>query len=311
MGIICQLCPRIQDLDLSDCRSITEKVIQIVAENCSVLQKINVDHIDYLQTGCFQVLSQCSSLTALNFGYCRNIQNSDVKKLAEHLKIIAINLDGNALITDSGVLSLVKLQSAHLRDLKLYGAEITDASLYAISQCRDLRCLEISSCKRLTDQSLQYLKNCHNLEHLRFKDGSGFTKAGLSAFFKSGTLAHLHTLDLSWCKAINDNVVLDIAQCCGPCLCKLALRGMPKISDRGLASIMDHCCKLMELDLQSNDNILGESLERIPEDLPKLIYLNIQYCQKIVGSIITDVERRKPNLCVCVITRDFIFCSLK
>ncbi|KAH3811888.1 hypothetical protein DPMN_140305 [Dreissena polymorpha] len=99
MGMICQLCPRIQDLDLS-LNHITEEVIQIVAQNCSVLQKIAAADIDYLRKGCFQVLSQCSSLTALNFAYCKNIQNSDVKKLAEHLKIIAINLDANDLITD-------------------------------------------------------------------------------------------------------------------------------------------------------------------------------------------------------------------
>ncbi|XP_052218222.1 F-box/LRR-repeat protein 20-like [Dreissena polymorpha] len=195
-----------------------------------------------------------------------------------------------------GVLSLVKLQSAHLRELKLHGAEITDASLYGISQCRDLRCLEISSCKRLTDQSLQYLKNCHNLEHLRLNNDSDFTKAGLSAFFKSGTLAHLHTLDLNKCIAIDDNMVLDIVQCYGPCLCKLSLRLCSNISDRGLASIMDHCCELTHLDLMDNDHILGERLERIPEDLPKLRNLNIQYCKRIVESIIEDLERRKPNL---------------
>ncbi|KAH3811889.1 hypothetical protein DPMN_140306 [Dreissena polymorpha] len=93
-------------------------------------------------------------------------------------------------------------------------------------------------------------------------------------------------------------MVLDIVQCYGPCLCKLSLRLCSNISDRGLASIMDHCCELTHLDLMDNDHILGERLERIPEDLPKLRNLNIQYCKRIVESIIEDLERRKPNLFV-------------
>ncbi|KAH3859996.1 hypothetical protein DPMN_022886 [Dreissena polymorpha] len=296
IAIICESCPRIQELDLGFCSDVTETVLQIIIENCSVLQKINVEGGNYIGKRCLQVMSQSLSLTALNFSHCMTIQNDDVRQLAEHLKIIAINLDGNNFITDSGVFSLVKLQSAHLQELELDGAEITDASLYSISQCMDLQRLGISFCECLTDQSLQYLKNCHNLEHLRLRKGSDFTQAGLSAFFKSGTLAHLRTLNLSECTAINDNVMLDIVQCCGSCLYELVLSWCWNISDMGLVSIMDHCCKLMTLDLLGIDSVLGECLERIPEDLPKLTYLDLRQCNKIVDSIIMDVVRRKPDL---------------
>ncbi|KAH3811370.1 hypothetical protein DPMN_139781 [Dreissena polymorpha] len=57
-----------------------------------------------------------------------------------------------------------------------------------------------------------------------------------------------------------------------------------------------------------NDHVLGASLERIPEDLPKLVHLNILHCRKIVISIIEDLGRRKPNLGIGFAPTDYFGC---
>lgn len=297
VAIFTECCPGIQDIDFGFCDSLSGDMIQCLAENCSDLMKINVEGCDNLKTNCLKHLVKCKKLSHLNFSHCMFLQDSGVKFLAKGLPVIkSINLDGISFLTDSAVTGLVGHHYLYLEEVELDGAEISDAGIQQLARCTQLKHLGISFCECLTDMSLEYLKDLKNLVSLRLRKGSDFTADGLSSFFKSASLSKLHFLNLSECSAVNDLVVLDMAQACGSHLKELALSWCWFITDTGLVSLVDHCCNLEMLDLLGIDRICGECLARVPEEMTKLKFLDLRQCNQILDNLIVDMVRRKKDL---------------
>lgn len=131
---------------------------------------------------------------------------------------------------------------------------------------------------------------------LKLRKGMEFSPLALYNLFLSPNFTHLHTLELSECTKFLDDGVAQMAKCCGSSLHTLALSWCWNITDIGLISIMDHCGNLESLDLVGIDKIKGECLDRIPEEMIRLVYLDLRQCNKIIDELIVDVIRRKPNL---------------
>lgn len=297
VAIITESCPVLQDIDFGFCDNLDHLMIQTLYELCPNLHKINVEGCEKVDRKCLKYLARCKKLTHLNFSHCILIDDDGIVFLAKGLpKIISINLDGINFLTDRAVLGLVETQQEHLEEVELDGAEISDAGILELSGCRHLRHLGLSFCECLTDTSLNHLKELKNLESLRLRKGSDFTTDGLSRYFREASLSRLQYLNLSECTNIRDDVVLDMVQVCGKQLRELSLSWCWFITDRGLISIVDHCCNLETLDLLGIDKVKGECLARIPEEMPKLKFLDLRQCNQIVDNLIMDMVRQKPDL---------------
>ncbi|XP_052812556.1 uncharacterized protein LOC128240101 [Mya arenaria] len=297
LAIVLESCPHLCEIDIGFCDKITCELINCLASYAQNLTHINVEGCNYFDEGCVENLVKLKRLSHLNLSHCTAIQDQGLMLVAKRLeKIVNINLDGMNFITDRGVIRLVSEHSAHLEALELDGAEITDNSIQHIAECRCLKHLAMSFCESLTDRSLEYIRKCVNLEYLRLRKGSDFTTEGLTRFFTTVKLVHLQVLNLSECTAINDAVVLNIVQMCGLQLKELALSWCWDITDTGLISIVDHCGRLEQLDLVGLDKIRGECLTRISEEMPRLIFLDLRQCNKIMDDLVIDVVRCKPDL---------------
>ncbi|KAL4230606.1 hypothetical protein ACF0H5_010983 [Mactra antiquata] len=297
VAIFTECCQFLEDIDFGFCNNLSCEMIRTVSDNCTHLKRINVEGCEKVDYRCSGYLARCCELTHINLSHCTAICDRSVSLISRKLpNLLSINLDGIDSITDSAVDVIVSQHCEHLQEIELDGAEISDIGIQHLSLCKQLKCLELSFAECLTDQALEYIQELKNLEVLRLRKGYDLSDEAISKLFKTGSLSKLQCLNLSECSRITDEVVLDIVQACGVTLKDLSLSWCWSITDKGLISIVDHCCNMENLDLLGIDKIRGDCLDRIPEEMSKLKYLDLRQCNRIVDSLIVDVVRRKPDL---------------
>lgn len=158
-------------------------------------------------------------------------------------RIITLQLEGSAQLTDAGVLHLASLPN--LRNLNLQGTSITDAALAAIAELRSLETLSLAW-TAVTDAGVRALGTLDRLERIdlsgtrcgdgsihacagkatlrHFRSGEGITDAGIAAF-------HDYPVFAEWAGG-EESTDLTSYQPEPNCL---VLRG--RITDRGVAAL--------------------------------------------------------------------------
>uniref|UniRef100_A0A5B7BEX1 F-box/LRR-repeat protein 15-like leucin rich repeat domain-containing protein n=1 Tax=Davidia involucrata TaxID=16924 RepID=A0A5B7BEX1_DAVIN len=170
-------CKHMVDLNLSGCKNISDKSLQLVADNYEELESLNLTRcIKLTDGGLQQILLKCSSLQSLNLYALSSFTDEAYKKI-----------------------SLL----AHLRFLDLCGAQnLSDEGLSCIAKCKNLVSLNLTWCVRLTDVGvIAIAQGCTSLEFLSLFGIVGVTDKCLEALsrFCSNTLT---TLDVNGCIGI-------------------------------------------------------------------------------------------------------------
>lgn len=290
--------PHLKHLDLGFCPSINDTMLSIIVQNCPSLESINIEANTNLKTGSVQILSRCKHLKSMNFSHCF-IENGDVYNLAKNLEqITCCNIDGISWISNEPVIYLVQKHHKTLKELAIDGAEITDELYKSLSTCTNLTSFESSFCELLTDSSLAYMENLKNLKNLRLRKGTEFSTSGLLSLFSSPAVIQLTSLDLSECTGFEDSCVLQMAKSCGKTLKHLSLCWCWHITDLGATSIVDHCSKMVHLDLTGIDKMTGDCFGRIATEMIQLKLLDLKQCNRIKDELLESVVREKRDLTV-------------
>lgn len=166
-------------------------------------------------------LSQISNLKRLEMLELERtcVTSRGMSDVGQLVSLKHLHLSGTKL-TDEGVASLKKLKSlillrlAHtevtgtafrglptseLRYLYLDNSSVTDAGVLAITQQKQLRGLELSNCKQLTDEGCRALAGLPDLNFLQL-DGSPITDASIGDLCRLRSLENLGVSDtrLTW-----------------------------------------------------------------------------------------------------------------
>ncbi|XP_074650951.1 uncharacterized protein LOC141905809 [Tubulanus polymorphus] len=295
--------PELTDLNLGFCDQLDADMLRLIAVNCRDLNALNVEGCSTVNENCVHIITtMMRQLNSLNLSHCTGLSDIDILQIAEHCdKLLRLNIDGIAWITDDCVTTVVCLHRYNLTHLTLDGAELTDDCMRFVSKCLNLVELCVCFAELLTDKSLVYLTDLRNLRELQLRKGVEFTVAGLKRAFDCGTWKYLTALDLSECTQVDDNVMISIVKCCGALLLKLCLCWCWNITDIGLVTIVDHCSNIQRLDLLGIHLITGVCLQRIPQELIHLSYLNLQNCNQIQDELIVNVLRSLNNRQLTVI----------
>ncbi|KAK8562038.1 hypothetical protein V6N12_049091 [Hibiscus sabdariffa] len=170
-------CKYIVDLNFSGCKHLSDKSLQLVADNYQELESLNLTRcVKMTDSGLQQVLIKCSFLQSLNLYALSSFTDEAYKKIS--------------------VLS-------HLRFLDLCGAQnLSDDGLFCIAKCKKLTSLNLTWCVRVTDVGvIAIAEGCTSLEFLSLFGIVGVTDKCLEALSKSCANT-ITTLDVNGCVGI-------------------------------------------------------------------------------------------------------------
>jgi uncharacterized protein YjbI with pentapeptide repeats len=286
----------LKEIDLSF-TSITDDELRELLENSSNLQKINLYCRHIIGTAFNSETIKLEHLIEINMSFCSNLTDDHLKKLIEKCpKLQKINLS-NTKITGkafaSGDIKLEHLTEIDISDcanltddklkmllekcpnlqiIKLSNITITGAAFdSAVIKLEDLKEIDISECKNLTDDNLQRLiQKCPNLQKINLSK----TKI-TGVAFDSGAinLEHLTEIDISYCYNFKGDHL------------KMLLEKNPHLQKINLEATGITCTvfeseaiqleQLTEINISGIQNFTAEDLKRLSEKCPNLQKINL------------------------------------
>eukprot|EP00239_Pterosperma_sp_CCMP1384_P004986 CAMPEP_0197846258 /NCGR_PEP_ID=MMETSP1438-20131217/3029_1 /TAXON_ID=1461541 /ORGANISM="Pterosperma sp., Strain CCMP1384" /LENGTH=579 /DNA_ID=CAMNT_0043457835 /DNA_START=360 /DNA_END=2099 /DNA_ORIENTATION=- len=189
---LCKGLPKLRQLDLSGCTSISDSSAPLIRQNLQALEVLDLSGTQVGNEGIAEI-AKLGSLRELRLRGCKGINDKGCTLLTENLhkdSFIALDMSGTG-ITDEGVLKLVS-KLPKLVSLGLACCEITDASIQAIANLKGLRNLNLAKCEAITEEGVSALKKCTSLTALDLSKTS-CTAGGLTAL---STLSEMKRLSL-------------------------------------------------------------------------------------------------------------------
>lgn len=131
MRTLAQSCPNIEELNLSQCKKISDATCAALSSHCPKLQRLNLDS-------------------------CPEITDMSLKDLAAGCPLLThINLSWCELLTDNGVDALTK-GCPELRSFLSKGCrQLTDKAVMCLARCPNLEAINLHECRVLIPLTLR------------------------------------------------------------------------------------------------------------------------------------------------------------
>uniref|UniRef100_T1IRK2 F-box domain-containing protein n=1 Tax=Strigamia maritima TaxID=126957 RepID=T1IRK2_STRMM len=288
-------CNLLTSLDLGWCGGVSVAIVTLLVTHCPLVEALNVEGCRSVDHAVVCHIVGWKKLRKLNLSHCTLVRNESVVLIAKCCALEEFNVDGLASISDGAILGLIEHRKLVLRKLYLDGDELTDVTYRNLVECCGLKELSISFADLMSDDGLMAIKELRCLEYLKVKRGSELSDASLRSLFDGTNMRKLTCLDLTSCSNFDDVGVEVMTKCC-PALKSISLAWCWDISDRGLEAIVSSCRNAEIVYLAGLVRITGACLINIPLCLPKLVFLDLQQCARIIDDILEDVVRQKPDL---------------
>lgn len=237
-------------LNLNACRSLTDSAIEIVAERCHKLERLD--------------LFWCVTLTDIAI---RALASASFPPRLRHL-----NLSGLKHVTDAALVPLLR-RCTNLTWLDLTRCEgMRDESMRAVgATCRHLSTLLLYATPHVTDVGLEALGPA--IAHLTYLDITGMKfvhDRGIQSLVQHAP--QLRVLHLQWVTALTDESLVAMGAARLPHLELLSIHGNIHMTAAGIEALARGCPNIEQIDVNGCKN-LGpyrmnkEALQRV---LPKL-----------------------------------------
>ena len=289
-------CPRLKELTVKFCDGLTEAVFETLKENCSRLQKLNIEGSRVLERECFHLIAGFLHLRHLNLSHCILLEDVGLITIAKQCKSLEyLDIDGITEIHDTSVTFLTESLGHSLKYLFLDGEKLTNASYMSLRTCTHLIKLGVSFCEKMTDKGLPGILGLRHLTWIKLRKGCQLTPVGLRSLFKDAGLPQLAYINLGECAQLDDSVLEAMAKCC-PKLLHLALHWCWEVTDAGVSAIIEQCPRLRVLDLVGVVQLTGTVFSSVPTSLPDLLILDLEQCNDVDDSLLQIVVSQKPSL---------------
>ncbi|KAJ5919770.1 hypothetical protein N7454_009605 [Penicillium verhagenii] len=223
---------RLEYINLSGLKSVTNSAMKIIAQSCPMLEVLNVSWCQQVDSkGLRKVVQACGRLTDLRASEIQAFDNKDlVKELFQRntlvrLAISRTNLSDEALQTlmhgvdpEIDVLTDRPIVPARrFRHLDLHHCTaLTDEGLKSLAyNVPDLEGLQVSQCPELTDASIvAVIRTTPQLSHLELEDLDKLTNETLVELAKAPCAQNLEHLNISYCESLGDTGMLQVMKNC-------------------------------------------------------------------------------------------------
>lgn len=149
------------------------------------------------------------NLRSLSFANCPKVHGADfspldIKRSRPTCYLSQIDMQGCAALHDGSIVALLSCSRTTLETLGLGALQhITSSTFQAIAQCSNLRVLDLSMCRSLTNGDLAALSiGCQELRSLQLQGCVNIGDAGLAALAQHS--AKLERLSLEFCFNVTD-----------------------------------------------------------------------------------------------------------
>ncbi|XP_062068163.1 F-box and leucine-rich repeat protein 13 [Lepus europaeus] len=275
-------CRNLQELNVSDCSTITDELMRYISEGCPGvlhlnlsnttitnrtmrllprhfhnLQNLSLAHCRKFTDKGLQYLSLgngCHKLICLDLSGCTQISVQGFKNIANSCSgIMHLTINDMPTLTDNCVKALVE-KCPSITSVTFIGSpHISDCAFKALTAC-NLRKIRFEGNKRITDACFKFIdKNYPNINHIYMSDCKGITDSSLKSL---ATLKQLTVLNLANCVRIGDTGIKHFLD--GP------------VSQR-----------LRELNLSNCVHLGDDSVLRLSERCPNLNYLSLRNCEHL------------------------------
>uniref|UniRef100_A0A452DRV1 F-box and leucine-rich repeat protein 13 n=1 Tax=Capra hircus TaxID=9925 RepID=A0A452DRV1_CAPHI len=242
-------CKNLQELNVSDCPSLTDESMRYISESCPGVLYLNLSNTVITNRTMRLLPRYFYNLQNLSLAYCRKFTDKGLQYLnlgnGCH-KLIYLDLSGctQALVEKCRRISSVVFIGA---------PHISDSTFKALSAC-DIKKIRFEGNKRITDACFKLIdKSYPNISHIYMVDCKGITDGSLKS------LSPLKQL-----------TVLNLANCV-------------RIGDMGLKQFLDgpSSTKIRELNLSNCIHLSDASIEKLSERCCNLNYLNLRNCEHL------------------------------
>ncbi|KAA8548146.1 hypothetical protein F0562_004593 [Nyssa sinensis] len=196
----------LQEVELRTCRTIVDRVLLKLAENCKSLTSLLV-YDGGSKEGLLQFisLSRCN-LLKVDLRLPLDLDNNHLLAMAENFNgLSTLRLQSCCLITGEGLKTLAVAMSNGLEELALIHCDVVKREpglLATLGQnLRRLRKLDLSHNAMLVDKELiSMLVSCNNLSELNLRGCKRLSNVAVVSMFKS--CKHLESVDIRACCGI-------------------------------------------------------------------------------------------------------------
>ena len=183
-------CPYMLEIDLYNCRQVTNISITSLISRGRQLRELRVGHCNILTDAAFLDLPKnlaFESLRILDLTACHHLHDEAVEKIIETSpRLRNLVLAKCKEITDRSVLAITKLgKNLHYIHLG-HCAHITDAAVVQlVKMCNRIRYIDLACCHRLTDTSVKQLATLPKLRRIGLVKCQSITDRSIMALAKA------------------------------------------------------------------------------------------------------------------------------
>ncbi|XP_034877272.1 dynein regulatory complex subunit 6 [Mirounga leonina] len=299
------LCRNLQELNVSDCPTLTDESMRYISEGCPGILYLNLSnttitnrtmrilprchaneffhHFHLLCTiqisvqGFRNIANSCTGIMHLTINDMPTLTDNCIKALVEKCsRITSIVFIGAPHISDC---AFKALSACNLRKIRFEGNKrITDACFKFIDKnYPNINHIYMADCKRITDGSLKSLSPLKQLTVLNLANCIRIGDVGLRQFLDGPVSTRIRELNLSNCIHLSDISIVKLSERC-PNLNYLSLRNCEYLTDLGIEYIVN-IFSLLSVDL-SGTHISNEGLMILSRH-KKLKELSLSECYKI------------------------------
>ncbi|XP_005002684.2 F-box/LRR-repeat protein 4 isoform X1 [Cavia porcellus] len=214
LEVISEMCPNLQELNLSSCDKLPPQAFNHIAKLCS-LKRLVLYRTKIEQTALLSILNFCSELQHLSLGSCVMIEDYDVIASmigAKCKKLKTLDLWRCKNITENGIAELAS-GCPLLEELDLGWCPTLQSSTGCFAklarQLPNLQKLFLTANRSVCDTDIQELaSNCTRLRQLDILGTRMVSPASLRKLLES--CKDLSLLDVSFCSQIDNRAVLEL-----------------------------------------------------------------------------------------------------
>ncbi|XP_077203858.1 F-box/LRR-repeat protein 17 isoform X3 [Paroedura picta] len=307
----------ITEINISDCRNISDTGVCVLAFKCSGLLRYTAYRCKQLSdTSIIAVASQCPHLQKVHVGNQDRLTDEGLKQLGSKCKELKdIHFGQCYKISDEGMIVIakgcLKLQRIYMQENKLQVARekkkvtawellVTDQSVKAFAEhCPQLQYVGFMGCS-VTSKGVIHLTNLRNLSSLDLRHITELDNETVMEIVKRCKNLSSLNLCLNW--IINDRCVEVIAKE-GQNLKELYLVSC-KITDYALIAIGRYSMTIETVDVGWCKEITDKGATQIAQSSKSLRYLGLMRCDKVNEVTVEQLVQQHPHITFSTVLQD-------
>ncbi|XP_016075052.1 PREDICTED: F-box/LRR-repeat protein 13 isoform X1 [Miniopterus natalensis] len=274
------LCKNLQELNVSDCTTLTDESMRYISECCPGVLNLNLSNTTITNRTMRLLPRHFHNLQILSLAYCRKFTDKGLQYLSLgngcH-KLIYLDLSGCTQISVQGFRNIASsctgIMHLTINDMPT----LTDSCLKAlVEKCHRITSVVFIGAPHISDLAFKALSAC-NLSKIRFEGNKRITDACFKFIDKHyPNISHIYMVN---CKGITDGSLKSLSPL--KQLSVLNLANCVRIGDVGLKQFLDGpaSTRMRELNLSNCIQLGDASIMKLSDCCPNLNYLNLRNCE--------------------------------